>query len=140
MKSFFKLFAIASLTTIVFLLCSCGGEKPCEHQFSEWETVLEPTCLNTGLSISRCEICELSKTNILEKSSHKSESIPSVSPTCQETGLTEGAICSVCREILTEQYKVLKVNHNFENNACTFCEQPYYSNGLNFSLNSDENS
>ncbi|MBQ4108185.1 MAG: leucine-rich repeat domain-containing protein [Clostridia bacterium] len=140
MKSLFKFLLIISIISTILLLCSCNQEKSCEHQFSEWETVLEPTCLNTGLSISQCAVCQLSKTTILEKAEHIGQVIPSTEPTCQEKGLTEGTICSVCNKILQEQDDISKVNHKFQDELCIFCNQQYYSKGLNFSLNNDEKS
>lgn len=135
-KNLIKSIVFFVLIISIFIICSCGNNA-CEHSFSDWETVLQPSCTATGFSVSKCELCGLSKTNILEKTSHTPKKLDATEPTCQEKGLTEGKICEVCDEILEKQDSISKVEHNFENMLCTFCDQPYYSKGLNFFLNED---
>ena len=47
---------------------------------------------------------------------HTEEILPAVTPTCTETGLTEGTKCSVCGDVLTEQ-KELPANGHTPANA-----------------------
>ena len=46
--------------------------------------------------------------------SHTEELIPTMEPTCTETGLTEGKKCSVCNEILVAQEEIPALGHNYE--------------------------
>ena len=165
---------------IVFsiFLVSCGE---CTHEFQEWETVKEPTCINEGTKIAVCSLCSLSKTESVDKTKHKAVTISKLEPTCQRTGLTEGSKCKICDEILTAQLEIPKIEHsptvvkgtsptcnregttdgikctvcnqtilqqdiipktehNFIDNICEICGVDFFSNGLEFTLNDDNNS
>ena len=65
---------------------------------------------------------------------HSEEIIPAISPTCTETGLTEGKKCSVCDHILIEQEKINATGHNYKNNFCLICNQ----SALVYELSDDE--
>ena len=49
----------------------------------------------------------------LEECRHIEEAIPGQAPTCTETGLTEGKICTVCGEILVEQDVIAATGHHY---------------------------
>ena len=53
---------------------------------------------------------------------------PALTPTCTESGLTEGSHCSVCNRVLTEQRYVSPNGHSFVDGACALCgeEDPRY--------------
>lgn len=46
---------------------------------------------------------------------------PAVSPTCQQTGLTEGSHCEICGKVLTEQKSVPVVGHDYADGVCSMC-------------------
>ncbi len=48
---------------------------------------------------------------VLEKAHHTEQILEAVEPTCKDTGLTEGKICSVCKEVLVKQEIVEKISH-----------------------------
>lgn len=48
------------------------------------------------------------------ETAHTVEIIPAVEPTCTETGLTEGSVCSVCGEVLTAQEELSALGHDFK--------------------------
>lgn len=52
---------------------------------------------------------------------HTPVAIPGVTPTCQNTGLTEGKKCSSCGEILEEQTEMQVVEHSYVNSICEYC-------------------
>ena len=58
---------------------------------------------------------------------HTEEEIPAVAPTCTETGLSAGAKCSECGEIITAQQELPALGHNYEAviTAPTCTEQGY---------------
>ena len=95
------------------------------HQYVE-EITKAPTCSEEGEKTFTCS-CNDSYTEAIEKLPHTEEAIPSVDPTCTETGLTEGKRCSVCEEIILAQEPVAALGHagtkvaqeNFVDSTCS---------------------
>ena len=69
------------------------------HKWGEW-TVTDATCTVDGVKTRTCSVCKKTETVIIPAEGHKSVPIPGKAATCTENGLTEGAECSVCQEIL----------------------------------------
>ena len=60
-KNFFKgiiVLACFLLCTLAFCGCSVLGEIHIVHDFGEWETVIEPTCTESGKQESKCSGCD----------------------------------------------------------------------------------
>ena len=78
-------------------------------------TVTAPTCTESGYTTHTCSVCgysyEDSEVNALE---HTVETLPAVEATCTETGLTEGASCTRCGEVLTAQEVIPALGHEEE--------------------------
>ena len=53
--------------------------------------------------------------------SHKSETVKGKAATCTATGLTDGAKCSVCGEVLTKQETIPATGHKFSGGKCSVC-------------------
>ncbi len=68
------------------------------------------TCTEDGLAYRECSVCAYKAYEIVEKA-HAPEVIPGTAATCTETGLTDGVVCSVCGEILTEQEVIPAAGH-----------------------------
>ena len=84
-----------------------------DHVPGEWIIEKESTCIESGLKYRVCDICEeVVEEEKIALSSHKSEIIPEVLPTCTETGLTEGSKCSVCDKVLKEQEVIPEKGHS----------------------------
>ena len=110
-----------------------GGNTPDEneheHSYGEWTIVDEPTCTVAGVEERVCE-CGEKETRPVAALGHtyddeydaicnecgyertidckhdnpeKIEIVPSQSPTCQETGLTEGMKCTLCGTMVVPQ-------------------------------------
>ena len=60
---------------------------------------------------------------LIEHHNHTPVKDPAVAPTCTKTGLTEGAHCATCGEILTVQSVVPTIPHNYVGGKCTMCGQ-----------------
>lgn len=75
-----------------------------EHIHNYTETITqEATCTENGMKTYTCPICKDSYTEEIPATGHTAATIPAIESTCTETGKTEGAYCSVCNVILTEQ-------------------------------------
>ena len=79
------------------------------------ENRIEATCTENGSydEVAYCRACneEIARENIIIAAGHKEQTIPAVSPTCTETGLTNGIKCSVCEEVLKAQEIVEAKGH-----------------------------
>ena len=82
-----------------------------EHSHNYEAVVTTPTCTEQGCTTYTCECGDSYVDDYVDSTGHTEETIPAVAPTCTETGLTEGTICSVCGETLTEQKELLANGH-----------------------------
>lgn len=80
------------------------------HTYDNGVVVSEPTCVNTGLKRYTC-VCGVKKTEKLAVIEHTPVTVKGKSPTCIETGLTDGSVCSVCDTVLVEQTEIALVEH-----------------------------
>ena len=90
------------------------------HEFGQWTTVKEPTCVQKGEQKRVCS-CGEKETQSINMVAHAEVTDEAVAPTCTKTGLTEGKHCSVCSEVLLEQQTVDIIPHNYYNGTCTLC-------------------
>ena len=86
------------------------------HTHDYKASVTEPTCTEQGYTTYTCECGDSYVADYVDALGHIEETVPAVAPTCTETGLTEGAKCSICGETLTEQ-KELPANGHSPANA-----------------------
>lgn len=97
--------------------CSVCGATEGEALGHAWA---EATCVAPSIC-SRCGITEGVSLG------HTKESDPAAAPTCTESGLTEGAHCSVCGEVLVPQQTVPALGHDwasatfFDPKSCRVC-------------------
>ena len=64
---------------------------------------------------------ETAYSNTEENGAHTEQTVTGKAPTCTETGLTDGVICSVCGETLTTQEEIPVLSHSYEDDVCTVC-------------------
>ena len=86
------------------------------HSFGEWYTVKEATELTEGEKRRDCNECDAFEASPIATLSHNHNNWPvivlkAVAPTCTATGLTEGAKCSGCGEVLVPQSIVSALAH-----------------------------
>ena len=61
--------------------------------------------------------------SVTEACSHVEVLDPAVSPTCIQTGLTEGKHCEVCGTVLLEQKTLSTVGHDYVDGVCSVCSE-----------------
>lgn len=98
---------------IISLLTACSSNistdqsnnnnTECTHTFGVWSTVNESTCTEEGLENRVCEKCGHEESKTISKKKHSIETIPAVPASCNETGLSEGKVCTICNEIIIKQ-------------------------------------
>ena len=75
--------------------------------------VTNPTCVDGGYSTLTCNDCgNIFVADYTEATGHTIVVDSAVSPTCTETGLTEGSHCSVCGYVFVAQENVNALGHN----------------------------
>ncbi|MBR2696513.1 MAG: hypothetical protein IKE48_03300 [Parasporobacterium sp.] len=84
------------------------------HVYDGVDHETAPTCTEAGERVSICTVCGEEYKEILPALGHKEEVIPGKAATCTEDGLTDGAKCSVCGEILLEQTVIPAAGHQEE--------------------------
>ncbi len=84
-----------------------------EHEFINYVSNNDATCLENGTETAKCENCD--ETHTREKvdsaKSHAEVVDRGYAATCSETGLTNGKHCSVCGEITLAQEVIEKLPH-----------------------------
>ena len=112
--------------------CNCGysyeGSLPLlEHQFGDWISNNDATCLEDGTKWHICSLCLYKETVIDEGSAtgHSWTLTDSKAATCEEDGW-ELFTCDECGETKTENIPNYG-GHNFVNGGCTKCGEFIYS-------------
>ncbi|MBQ8236677.1 MAG: hypothetical protein IJZ39_00790 [Oscillospiraceae bacterium] len=84
-----------------------------EHTWDDGVVTTAPTCAAKGVKTYTCtfEGCGASYTEEIETADHTPVTDAAVPATCTETGLTEGAHCSVCGETIVAQSVVPATGH-----------------------------
>ncbi|MBO5359251.1 MAG: amidase domain-containing protein [Clostridia bacterium] len=86
---------------------------PLGHDWGEWD-VKDPTCTEDGYEH---RVCKRDPSHVehedIKALGHSAETIPAVEPTCEDTGLTEGSVCSTCDKVLVEQEVVPALGHDW---------------------------
>jgi len=77
--------------------------------------VTAPTCTEGGYTTYTCTFCgETFTADETEAAGHIEETIPGKAPTCTETGLTDGSVCTVCGETIKAQEEIPVSTHTEE--------------------------
>ncbi|MBR4236079.1 MAG: hypothetical protein IKR85_08460 [Clostridia bacterium] len=93
-KAIILICAFALLASALVALC----EEACEHKWSAYSVVNEPTCTSEGLEIRVCEKCGATETEILAKTDH------SYSAWQKQTDVYHTRTCSVCGDTQREEH------------------------------------
>ena len=97
------------MVLLAFTLVACDLsdniiEETHQHEWGEWETDLEPTCVTPGKRTRYCLDCDKSETETIPtiEAHHASDWIVDSYATCAEEG-SQHKECTVCSKILETQ-------------------------------------
>lgn len=83
-----------------------------EHNSSNWIVEKEATCTSNGSRYKVCTSCGKTLTSeSIDKKGHDIITDTAITPTCTQSGLTEGSHCSTCDSIIVEQTAVSPIGH-----------------------------
>ena len=103
-----KLFCVVVLMlALVCVLASCGHE----HEFGEWETTTETSCIAEGIETRICECGEMETRSISVKSHTEGEWITDKEANCTEDG-SKHQICSICKTTINAD-TIFASGHHF---------------------------
>ncbi len=87
-------------------------DGPCQHKLGSPVTVKESTCTESGVKVQCCQKCDYFSEREVVPTGHKSVVDKGYPSTCASKGLTDGAHCEACNEVLEEQREIpLSKNH-----------------------------
>ena len=96
-----------------------------EHDYSEWVTTKDPTCISEGLAKRTCKICKHEEYKELDKIDHTPVAGEKEDSTCNKHGHTEGVFCSYCHQNLEAQEELPFGDHNYS--IVTTLKEPNYN-------------
>ena len=82
------------------------------HEWGNKKQIREAGCVTTGEVQYTCQNCNEVKTETIPAKGHTIVTDKGVTPTCTQSGLTEGKHCSVCNEVLRKQKKLAPKKHH----------------------------
>ena len=135
-----KLALLLLCLTIVFSLAACGKDsEPSAPDHNYISTVVAPTCNSVGYTEHVCQDCGKSyKDNeVSATGNHSFYDLYVMESTCVSRKVLR--TCSVCNIVAVIDEEPI-AEHNFLDRVCTVCGELGPSEGLEFTLNSDENS
>ena len=116
-KKKLKGYLIPSVCALCIPLCivfSVGSVTECDHSWSDYSVSVFATCSFEGEKIVRCEECHKFETRIVDCLPHTEKTLEGKNATCTEDGFEDGAVCSVCGEILKDQKKLDATGHSYQ--------------------------
>ena len=82
------------------------------HEWGDNKQIREAGCVTTGEVQYTCQNCNEVKTETTPAKGHTIVTDKGVTPTCTQSGLTEGKHCSVCNEVIQKQKKLAPKKHH----------------------------
>lgn len=105
------------------------------HEWGDKKQIREAGCVTTGEVQYTCQNCNEVKTETTPAKGHTIVTDKGVTPTCTQSGLTEGKHCSVCKEVITEQKVIPAKGHTIVTDKAVkaTCEQSGLTEGTHCS-------
>ncbi len=100
---------------------NAGNNIECNHSYGAWTTTQSASCTEKGNKHKVCSLCGDIVTEEIEALGHIEVIDRAISPTCTETGLTEGKHCGRCEMVFIRQQTVDSLGHNYVDGECSRC-------------------
>lgn len=112
-----------------------GKIPDCTHKYDDWSVALEETCTSIGYSLRTCSLCGYKDYKFTPATGHSFVYTATiVQPDC----VLDGVKLLSCIECGTVKSEAIPANgHRFENGVCGDCGLTEFSQGLEYTLNSD---
>ncbi len=114
MRKFTTIFMAVVLCLAALTVFAFAAETNCADGEHDWTAWILVKVENGDKYFERTCACGESEPQTKIEHTHKEEKIPAVAATCDQPGLTEGAKCSTCGEIIKAQEEVAPVAHTIE--------------------------
>jgi len=95
------------------------GDDPVEipmlgnnHDWSDWEIVLDATCTNDGYKKRECTICHLVETKPISATGHDLVENPRIEPTCGDTGIERHWNCENCGKMFADSEATTEITED----------------------------
>lgn len=114
-------FMLCATSVFAVIASGCGAtdkikdkinQIDCEHVWDAGEETKQATCQEAGEFTKTCTLCDATDKTPLAKIDHVIVSIAAVTPTCTNTGLTEGRKCAMCNTVVVKQETVSALGHS----------------------------
>ena len=120
----------AGYTTYTCAVCSDSytgnAVEPTGHNYKSVTTA--PTCTAAGYTTYTCAVCSDYYTdNTVSATGHTNKTVSGYAATCTASGLSDGAVCSVCSVTITVQTTIAPLGHSWKDatteapKTCTIC-------------------
>ena len=83
------------------------------HEWGDKKQIREAGCVTTGEVQYTCQNCNEVKTETTPAKGHTIVTDKGVTPTCTQSGLTEGTHCSDCNEVIQKQETIAALGHEY---------------------------
>ncbi len=112
---------------LIYRVCSvCDNKETSEHRWDNGTEEAAATCTTDGKIVYHCEDCDASYEEIVPADGHDPDIVKGYAATCKSKGLTDGIVCSVCKEVIQEQEEIPITDHQWdegvETKAATYDE------------------
>ena len=104
--------------------CELLVDPDANGELSDWIVDTDSTCTAAGKKHKECTDChEILERSDIDRIGHTPVVVSGKAATCEEAGLTDGSICSVCGETLTAQETIPATGHTDSDNdgKCNNC-------------------
>ncbi len=107
------------------------SHEVCSHQYQT--TIADATCTKDGKKVTTCSKCGDSKIETIKAIGHDYQTTI-IAATCTEDG-SKVTACSNCGDTMSEP--ISATGHSYNDRQCIVCQEWKPSEGLKYSLNSD---
>ncbi len=106
-----------------------NGDKPTHEKHTYSQEIIEPTCTEEGYTVYKCECGDSFKDDFVPANKHQEKIIAGTPSTCETHGLSDGIVCTVCKEVISRQEELPLAEHSLKtlDGKHPTCTEPGYT-------------